>query len=366
MSTANDRGRQCILDALARRPSSRLPMLDLSFWPETLERWHGEGFPRGADPVDYFGLDRVACINDLFDPSFGLPERVLEETEEYRITVDRYGKTVKTPLNSYNPPVMLEPAFRTPEEWARLKPALTPGTDKFNNPAAEADYAAARAAGLCTIITPAEPMWFVIHLTLGFEDGLMALACEPDMVADMIATYSDYLLGMLELTLQRGYEFDALWFWSDLCYRNGMLFSPDDARRLVLPHWKRFGQFAHDHGMRFMFHCDGDVSRLIPLLIEAGCDAIHPLEARAGNDVREYKRLYGRDICFLGNIDADVIATNDRDRIEREVAEKIPVAARDSGYIYHIDHSVPPTVSFDSYRYLLDRVRYYAAKLTGA
>lgn len=361
MDPTPDHGRQRILDALARRQPDRLPMLDLSFWPETLERWHAEGFPQGTDPIDYFGLDRVACINDLFDPSFGLPEQILEETRDYRVTIDRYGKTLKTPLHAYHPPAMLEPALRTPQDWARRKPTLVPGTDKFNNPAAEADYAAARAAGLCTIITPAEPMWFVIHLTMGFEDGLMALACEPDLVADMIATYSDYVLGMLELTLDRGYQFDALWFWSDLCYRNGMLFSPADARRFVLPHWKRFGQFAHDRGMRFMFHCDGDVKPLIPLLIEAGCDAIHPLEARAGNDVRTYKRLYGRDICLIGNIDADIVATNDLDRIECEVADKIPAAARDGGYIYHIDHSVPPTVSFDSYRFLVDCVRRYAA-----
>ncbi|MBI4579826.1 MAG: hypothetical protein HY718_08995, partial [Planctomycetes bacterium] len=98
---------------------------------------------------------------------------------------------------------------------------------------------------------------------------------------------------------------------------------------------------------------------LSPLLIEAGCDAIHPLEARAGNDLREYKSLHGSNICLIGNIDADVVATNDRSRIEREVADKIPVAAQGGGYIYHIDHSVPPTVSFDTYRYLLDLVRHY-------
>lgn len=354
-------GRQRILNALDRRPTDRLPMLELAFWPETLERWRQEGFPRDADPVDYFGLDRVACINDLFDPSFGLPERVLEQTAEYRVTVDRYGKTLKTWVNSSHPPAMLAPALRTWDEWNRLKPTLAPTADKLNNPAAEADYRAARAAGHCTIITPAEPMWFVVHLTMGFEEGLMAMAAQPDLVADMVSTYSDYLLAMLELTLQRGYEFDAIWFWSDLCYRNGMLFSPADARRHVLPHWKRFGRFARDHGMRFMFHCDGNVRQLIPLLIEAGCDAIHPLEARADNDVRDYKRLYGRDICFIGNIDADVVATNDRTRIEREVADKIPVAAEGGGYIYHIDHSVPPTVSFDSYRYLIDCVRRHSA-----
>jgi uroporphyrinogen decarboxylase len=351
--------RERILAALERRPPDRLPMCETAFWPETLDRWQHEGFPAGADPVDYFGLDRVACINDLFDPSFGLPERTLEETPDYRIYADRYGKTIKSWLHSYEPPSTLTPALSTWDDWQRLKPTLRPSADKFNNPAADNDYRTAIAAGHFTAVTPAEPMWFVIHLTMGFEQGLMAMALQDDLVADMVATYSDYVLSMLDLTLRRGYRFDALWFWSDLCYRNGMLFSPDDARRYVLAHWKRFGDFAHDHGMRFMFHCDGNVGQLIPLLIEAGCDAIHPLEARAGNDVRDYKRRFGKQICLVGNIDADIIATCDRARIEREVAEKVPLAAEGGGYIYHIDHSVPPTVSLEAYRHLLDCVRRY-------
>ncbi len=351
--------RERILAALDRRPPDRLPMWDLSFWPETLERWRGEGFPEGADPVAYFNLDPVACVNDLFDPSFGLPEQTIEETAEYRIHRDRYGKTIKTLRNSYDPPCTLSPAIRDWDDWRRMKPALRASPAAFNNPAAEAEYRRARAAGEFIAITPAEPMWFVIHLTMGFEDGLLAMAARPDLVADMVAAYSDYVLAMLELTLARGHVFDAIWFWSDLCYRGGMLFSPEYARDCVLPHWRRFGRFAREHGMRFLFHCDGDVRQLIPLLIEAGCDAIHPLEARAGNDVREYKRRYGRDMCFIGNIDADVVATNDLDRIEQEVAAKVPIAAAGGGYIYHIDHSVPPTVSLKAYRHLLACVRRY-------
>jgi hypothetical protein len=332
-------------------------MCELHFWPETLERWRQEGFPPDADPVEYFGLDPLACINDLFDPSLGLPERTLEQTAEYRVYVDRYGKTVRESLNSYNPPSTLAPALTTWDQWRELRRRLTPGDEKFNNPAAEAEYRKAHERGDFRAITPAEPMWFVTHLTMGFEHGLRAVARQADLVADMIGTYTDYLLAMLERTLARGYRFDAVWFWSDLCYRNGLLFSPEAARRLVLPHWKRLGDFARAHEMAFMFHCDGDVRDLVPLLIEAGCDAIHPLEARAGNDIRELKRLYGDRLCLIGNINADVVATCDPRQIEREVRAKVPIAAAGGGYIYHIDHSVPPTVSLEAYRHLLSCVR---------
>jgi uroporphyrinogen-III decarboxylase len=353
--------RERILAALNRRQPDRVPMWETQFWPETIERWQDEGFPAGVDPVRHFGLDTLTCVNALFDPSLQLEPRTIEQTAEYRIGVDGYGKTIKEWLHSYNPPSILAPGVRDREDWCRVRSALTASEAKFNNAAAEREYARARQAGEFLAITPAEPMWFVIHLTMGYEHGLKMVARDPALVAEMVAEYTDYLLAMLAMTFERGHAFDAMWFWSDLCYRGGLLFSPRAARDLVLPHWKRLGDFAHRHGMRFVFHCDGNVADLLPLLIEAGCDAIHPLEARAGNDVREYKRLYGDRMCLIGNIDADVIATNDRQRIEREVAGKVPVAAAGGGYIYHIDHSVPPTVSLESYRWLLECVRRYGA-----
>jgi uroporphyrinogen decarboxylase len=358
----SDNSRECILAALHCRPPARLPLCETVFWPETLARWTNEGYPAGADPVDHFGLDRIVFVNDLFEPSFGLPRRTLEQTAEHRVFTDGYGKTIKEWLNSYAPPSTLAPALRTAAEWERLKPRLTPAADKFNNPAADAEYQRGRAGGHFIAITPAEPLWVVLHHTLGFELGLAAMLRAPDLVADMVATYTDYLLAMLRLTLARGYRFDALWFFSDLCYANGLLFSPAAGRKFAWPHWRRIGEFAHAHGVRFMFHCDGNVSGLIPLLLEAGCDAIHPLEARAGNDVRAYKRLYGARLCLIGNIDADIVATNDASLIEREVATKVPVAAAGGGYIYHIDHSVPPTVALASYRHLLECVRRWTVR----
>jgi uroporphyrinogen decarboxylase len=334
-------------------------MCETTFWPETLERWHAEGLPAGVDPVEHFRLDPIACINDLFDPSFGLPERTLEQISDRRVYVDRYGKTMQEPLGTTSPPRVLTPAIQNPADWHRLRETLTVGADKLNNPAAAADYDTARAAGRFLAITPAEPLWFVLEHCCGFERGLLATRRQPDLVADMVNTYTDYVLGMLALVHDRGYRFDALWFWSDLCYKGGLLLSPTNLRQLVLVPWQRLAEFAREHGMYFMFHCDGDVRNLLPLLLDAGGQAIHPLEARAGNDVRDLKQRYGDRLCLIGNIDADIVATNDPAQIEREVAQKVPVAAAGSGYIYHIDHSVPPTISLDSYRWLIECVRRY-------
>ena len=38
---------------------------------------------------------------------------------------------------------------------------------------------------------------------------------------------------------------------------------------------------------------------------------------------------------------------------------KILIAKENGGYIYHSDHSVPPSVSFENYKYAIEMVEKY-------
>ena len=92
--------------------------------------------------------------------------------------------------------------------------------------------------------------------------------------------------------------------------------------------------------MPVIYHTDGDFRRDPAELIEIGIDCFQPLEAKAHMDLRELKPMYGDKVTLMGNIDVMVLISNDRARIEAEVAAKIPLAKKCGGYIYHSDHSI--------------------------
>ena len=52
-------------------------------------------------------------------------------------------------------------------------------------------------------------------------------------------------------------------------------------------------------------------------------------------------------------------STNDRDQIETEIRSKLDAGMVTRGYAYHSDHSVPPTVSWKTYRHLIELVNTY-------
>ena len=72
---------------------------------------------------------------------------------------------------------------------------------------------------------------------------------------------------------------------------------------------KKLFDLGKENGMKIIYHCDGYVGELLPMLIDAGIDCIQPLEVRAGNDVRTYIEKYPDAISYIGNINMDIFTT---------------------------------------------------------
>jgi hypothetical protein len=71
-------------------------------------------------------------------------------------------------------------------------------------------------------------------------------------------------------------------------------------------------------------------------------------------DVNEVNKQYGNKLSMRGGVDKREIS-KDFSGIDKEI-DRIRPAFEMGGYIPHIDHSVPPTVSWDNYRYYLEKL----------
>jgi uroporphyrinogen decarboxylase len=338
---------------LSRREADRVPMAEICFWPQTVERWRQEGLPADQEPGAFLGLDPIVMTGGDF--SLRLPAELIEENEDWKIERDADGTTHKVWKTNYAPPQELDHLIKTREDFARHSERLLAHEGRIVDGVTQSIRDAHAGGNFCTF-NPTEPVWWALR-TLGMEHALITLAEDPGFFEEMVAAHAEMTLSVLRKMLAQGEKPDAIWFFSDLCYRNGMFFSPRSYREIMMPYHRQFADLCHEDGMFLILHCCGGATKLIPLLIESGFDCIQPLEARAGCDVRELKPLYGDQITFFGNMNMDVFATNDRELIRQEVTSKLLAAKPGGGYIYHSDHSVPPTISFDSYRYAVDLAR---------
>jgi uroporphyrinogen decarboxylase len=189
------------------------------------------------------------------------------------------------------------------------------------------------------------------------ERMLMSMLDEPEFIQELFRAHAQLVIDLYEGMWRRGMEFDGAFLADDLGYHTAPLISPALYRELVLPHHKRLCDHFAERGLKTFLHSDGNVAPLIPLFLEAGYAGLHPLEAKARLDARALKAQYGNRLVLVGNIDVRKLSGTRQD-VEDEVG-KILAVKENGGYIYHSDHSVPNSVSFDNYRYAIELVKRY-------
>lgn len=352
MRTNRLTGRERVNRFLRRQPHDSVPRAE-SAWAETIERWKGEGF--GGDLAQYLGQDFHGLC--WCDPrSYPGQFLLVAEDERTRTYRDEWNNTVRYWKHRSGTPEHVAFSCQTPDDWyTHHKPRLLAAGPFVNPDASRLDLAQARRNGRWAHYTGLEPFEST-RRQMGDEVTLMAMMEEPEWVDDVARTFTDLTIRDFELLESSGVECDGVWIYGDMAYRGGPMCSPAKYRELVWPQHKRLADWAHSRGVPFIYHTDGDVNSVMDLYVEAGFDAVQPLEAKAFMDVRKLAPKYGDRLSLFGNIDVMVMATNDRELIEEEVVSKLRAGMANQGYAYHSDHSVPPSVSWETYKFIVELV----------
>lgn len=361
--------RERINKALRHEKPDRVAIQDV-LWRSSIERWKREGLPDlpETDVEDYFGFEMAKFCPDL-SPQY--QREVLEKNEEYIIERNSFGEIVKNRHDYSTTPQIMESAIKNQEDWKKLKIRLEPGKSRSISwrlmPGKNEismwqgelqRFRTAYQKGKF-ILYGAVIGYDCIQRYLGSERLLMAIVAQPEWVKEMYMFQAELVIAMFELMVEEGFEFDGVFLGGDLGYKNGPLFSPKHYKEQLFPADKMICDYFNKKDIATILHSDGNVKPLIPYFIKAGFSCLQPLEVKAGMDVRELKREYGKDLAFMGGIDVNAMAHPDPRVIEEEIKTKFEVAKESGGYIYHSDHSVPDNVSFQQYKRVIELARKY-------
>jgi len=346
-----------------------------SFWEDTLLRWEAEGLT--GTPREYFDFDIFPLS---IDPSPGFKAAVIEEDDRFIVLRDRFGyvakkqKGMSRTLEYLEYPAADEPGWQSvkekfADETRQLQSQNTTKIDEEGFPfrvspvpswaealevynrARENDYYI-----LANAYGPHEACWR-LH---GFTETLMDLALNPDRIIEMADVYVSHLLAVLAECKERGFSLDGFMMVEDVAATRGMIFSPETWRAVYRPFVAAIGNFIRDQGIHFWMHGCGNAEPIYEDLIDCGLQVYNPVEAKSGLDLVDLIPRYRGRLSFYGNIDATKMSGSE-DIIDKEIRSKIDAAGCSGGYIYHSDHSVPPEVSFERYKFIIDRVRRYGA-----
>ncbi len=332
--------------------ADRVPITD-SPWAGTIVRWRREGMPANVDWRDYFGVDKIEGIGVDITPRY--ETRLIEETDRYKIYTSPWGVTMKQFKELDLTPEFLDFKVSDSDAWQDAKCRMTATPDRVNWDYLKQNYPRWQAEG--SFISG--NFWFGFDVThswmVGTETLLVALIEEPEWVTDMFETYLDSCITLFDMIWDAGYRFDEIYWPDDMGYKGTTFFSPELYRRLVKPYHKRACDWAHNKGIYARLHSCGDVMSLVDDIIDAGVDALNPLEVKAGMDSIYLKQKYGDRLVLHGGINA--VLWPERDRIIEEIDRVVPVLKENGGYIFSSDHSIPNNVSLENFRDIVAEVK---------
>jgi uroporphyrinogen decarboxylase len=183
----------------------------------------------------------------------------------------------------------------------------------------------------------------------GYEQFMIDLIAEPEIVDALMEMLLGAYMKRVDLyapTLAA--NVDVLLFNDDLGTQNGPIIAPDLYRKVIKPRQAKLFQHAKQaFDAPILFHSCGAVREFIPDLIEAGVDALNPVQvSAAGMDSAQLKQDFGKDICFWGGgcDTQNVLARGKVQDVRDEVKKRIDDFAPGGGFVFNQVHNIQADV----------------------
>jgi len=210
------------------------------------------------------------------------------------------------------------------------------------------------------MVTSHGPFQYACDLR-SMENFMVDMAMNTDFAFALLNRIGDTLCGFLDnYLLACGTYIDMIELpGDDYAGNNNLIISPAMFRKFIKPiilqMVNKIRTFRPD--IKIMLHSDGAIVKLIPDLIEAGIDVIHPLEPLPATDQSYVKATYGHKVAFLGGIDISHAMPGVTHDVITEVERCIKQLAPGGGFILAPSNHLQSDVPAENVALLFDTAR---------
>jgi uroporphyrinogen decarboxylase len=339
-------GRQRIITALEIKEADRVPLYIHAINEAPIigiGKHLTEGLPKPRQFRDMTEAEKLKLVDALFlvHEAFGVDgftsfEIGHETPLDHRWVKDDFGIIYE--ISEHGLPVPREHPILTPEDLRSYRP-----------PAPERSHLALLDLGRERFMGGKALFWLMrgtfvrTWRLMGMENMMDQMFENPDFVHAVARITLDYNMAQLDMLIDAG--LDVLMIEDDIAGNEFPLISPGHFREFVNQYNRQLVKRAHAAGLKVVRHSDGNLWKLMDILLESGYDGLNPLEPQAGMDLKKVKGYCGDRLCLLGNIDCQqLLPRGTPEEVDAAVARAIEDAGKGGGLIICSSNSLHPGV----------------------
>lgn len=190
------------------------------------------------------------------------------------------------------------------------------------------------------------PLFCTTCNLMGMEDALCKTMLEPAVFEACVEQVFRFSHTYVERYLEAvGPALDILYLADDFASQRGLLMDPVLWRRYLKPRYAELFALGKRRGLPIWFHSCGDITAVLPDLIEIGLDVWETvqLDTLPMTPV-ELKRRFGREITFFGGVSTQRLPFITPEAVADEVRRCLDALGPGGGYICGPDHHIKPDV----------------------
>ncbi len=302
------------------QPVDRLPRWEWAMWWDlTIDAWRGQGLPRDLDTV--FDIARHFDLDPYQQFWFSTTEATIDAKQHHT-----------------------EGTVSNMDDYLRILPNLYP--DHRASIEKMRPWAARQAAGEAVVWCTLEGFFWFPRTLMDIEKLSFAYYDQPELVHRINSDLCDFNLQLIDQFFSVCCP-TFLTLAEDMSYNNGPMISRRVFDEFMAPYYRRLLERLGEEDVYVIVDTDGEVTPLVPWLLDVGVHGVLPLERQAGVDGMAIREQY-RDIRMVGHFNKLVMHLGEQ--AIRDEFERLMPLARSGGFIPSVDHQTPPNVTIEEYR----------------
>lgn len=155
------------------------------------------------------------------------------------------------------------------------------------------------------------PFFHIVSDFFGMQNYFIKMYENPEVVREVTKRIVNfYVEANDKFFAGLGDRADVMFFGNDFGTQLDLFISPEKFREFVMPYFVRLIEVGKKYGKKVMLHSCGSIYRIIPDLIEAGVDILHPIQALASGMSAKDLVQFKDKLSFVGGIDAQTLIVN--------------------------------------------------------